>query len=69
MRGQPIRIAGPRDADALRALDERLSVIGSRRIPALETFLLTWLGVVLLAGTLARPRAACASACASAGSR
>jgi hypothetical protein len=52
VRGQPIRIAGPRDADALRALDERLSEIGSRRIPALETFLLTWLGVVLLAGTL-----------------
>jgi hypothetical protein len=52
VRGQPIHIAGPRDADALRALDDRLSEIGSRRIPALETFLLTWLGVVLLAGTL-----------------
>src|SRR5215212_5055880 len=52
VRGQPIRIAGARDADALRALDGRLSEIGSRRIPALETFLLTWLGVVLLAGTL-----------------
>jgi hypothetical protein len=52
VRGQPIRIAGPRDADALRALDDRLSVIASRRIPALETFLLTWLGVILLAGTL-----------------
>ena len=52
VRGQPIRIAGARDADALRALDERLSAVGSRRIPALETFLLTWLGVVLLAGIL-----------------
>jgi hypothetical protein len=52
VRGQPIRIAGPRDADALRELDARLSVIASRRIPALETFLLAWLGVVLLAGTL-----------------
>jgi len=52
VRGQPIQIAGPRDADALRALDDRLSEIGSRRIPALETFLLTWLGVVLLAGIL-----------------
>jgi len=50
VRGQPIRTAGPRDADVLRALDDRLSEIGSRRIPALETFLLTWLGVVLLAG-------------------
>jgi hypothetical protein len=56
VRGQPIRIAGPRDADALRALDDRLSEIGSRRIPALETFLLTWLGVVLLAG-IVRDRA------------
>lgn len=55
VRGQPIRIAGPRDADALRALDDRLSVIGSRRIPALETFLFTWLGVVLIAG-IARDR-------------
>jgi hypothetical protein len=52
VRGQPIRVGGPRDADALRALDDRLSVLVARRIPALETFLLTWLGVVLLAGTL-----------------
>jgi hypothetical protein len=52
VRGQPIHIAGARDADALRALDDRLSEIGSRRIPALETFLLTWLGFVLLAGIL-----------------
>lgn len=52
VRGQPIRLAGARDADALRALDERLAEIGSRRIPALQTFLLTWLGVVLLAGIL-----------------
>jgi hypothetical protein len=50
VRGEPIEITGPRDADALRALDDRLSEIGSRRIPALETFLLTWLGVVLVAG-------------------
>jgi len=52
VRGTPIQISGPRDADALRQLDARLAVIGSRRIPALETFLLTWLGVVLLAGIL-----------------
>lgn len=56
VHGEPIEIGGARDADALRALDGRLSVIGSRRIPALETFLLTWLGVVLLAG-IARDRA------------
>jgi hypothetical protein len=52
VRGQPIRIGGARDADALQTLDDRLSVIASRRIPALETFLLTWLGVILLGGTL-----------------
>jgi hypothetical protein len=52
MRGQPIRVGGARDAAALDALDDRLAVIGPRRIPALQTFLLTWLGVVLLAGIL-----------------
>ncbi|MBS1868501.1 MAG: hypothetical protein JSS99_02460 [Actinobacteria bacterium] len=56
VRGEPIAIGGARDAEALNALDNRLAVIGSRRIPALETFLLTWLGVVLLAG-VARDRA------------
>jgi hypothetical protein len=52
VRGQPIRIGGPRDEQALQQLDDRLAVIGPRRIPALETFLLTWLGIVLLAGIL-----------------
>ncbi len=52
VRGTPIEVAGPRGADALKQLDARLAVIGSRRIPALQTFLLTWLGVVLLAGIL-----------------
>ncbi len=52
VRGQPIAIGGARDADALRALNARLSVIAPRRIPALETFLFAWLGVLLLAGIL-----------------
>lgn len=52
MRGQPIRLAGARDAGALLKLDQRLEVIGSRRIPALQTFVFTWLGIVLLAGIL-----------------
>lgn len=52
VRGQPIVLAGARDAQALQRLDGRLGVIGPRRIPALETFLLTWLGVVLLGGIL-----------------
>jgi len=56
VRGEPIEVSGPRDAEALAALDDRLAVIGSRRIPALETFLFAWLGVVLVAG-IARDRA------------
>lgn len=52
VRGQPIRVAGTRDAGALKELDGRLEVIASRRMPALQTFLFTWLGVVLLAGIL-----------------
>ena len=36
VRGQPIEIADARDADALAQLDDRLSVIASRRIPALR---------------------------------
>jgi hypothetical protein len=56
VRGEPIRIEGARDAGALARLDERLAVIGPRRIPALQTFLFAWLGVVLLAG-IVRDRA------------
>lgn len=50
MRGRPIRIAGARDAGALQRLDERLAAVPARRIPALQTFLFTWLGIVLAAG-------------------
>ncbi|HEX4807251.1 MAG TPA: hypothetical protein VFU94_15230 [Conexibacter sp.] len=56
VRGQPITTAGARDAQALQRLDNRLGVIGPRRIPALETFLLTWLGLLLACG-IARDRA------------
>ncbi len=52
VRGEPIRIGGPRDADALRRLNDRLEVIAPRRMPTLYTFLFTWLGIVLLAGIL-----------------
>jgi hypothetical protein len=55
VRGEPIRVAGARDADALDRLNSRLSVIVPRRMPALQTFLLLWLGVVLVAG-IARDR-------------
>jgi hypothetical protein len=56
VRGQPIRLSGTRDAAAINALDERLSVIAARRMPALQTFLFTWLAIVLLAG-IVRDRA------------
>lgn len=52
VRGQPIRLSGVRDAAAINKLDERLSVISARRMPALQTFLYAWLAVVLLAGIL-----------------
>jgi hypothetical protein len=52
VRGEPIRIAGARDATALQQLNDRLAVIVPRRMPALQTFLFTWLGVILLAGIL-----------------
>lgn len=55
VRGQPIRLSGTRDAAAIDALDSRLSVIAARRMPALQTFLYTWLAIVLLAG-IARDR-------------
>jgi hypothetical protein len=50
VRGEPIAIGGTRDAAALTKLNSRLSVIIPRRMPALETFMLAWLFVVLLAG-------------------
>lgn len=50
VRGQQIRLSGSRDAAAINALDDRLSVISARRMPALQTFLFAWLAIVLLAG-------------------
>lgn len=52
VRGEPIRIEGARDADALRELNDRLSVVVPRRLPALQAFLFSWLGIILLAGIL-----------------
>ncbi|MBB4661531.1 hypothetical protein [Conexibacter arvalis] len=56
VRGQQIRLSGTRDAAVIHDLDDRLSVISARRMPALQTFLYTWLAVVLLAG-IVRDRA------------
>ena len=47
--------SGPRASATptrLQKLDDRLAIIGPRRIPALETFMLTWLGLMLLGGIL-----------------
>lgn len=52
VKGQPIGPSGARDAAALQQLNDRLGVIGPRRIPALETFMLAWLGLMLLGGIL-----------------
>ena len=45
--GEPIRVSGDRDVDAMRSLEGRLRVINGRRIPALKTFLLAWLALLL----------------------
>ncbi len=42
MRGKPVRLDGPLDDGSLRGLKERLVVIDSRRIPALEWLVLAW---------------------------
>jgi hypothetical protein len=56
VRGEPIAISGARDASALQRLDNRLSVVSSRRMPALQTFLYTLLALLLVAG-IVRDRA------------
>ena len=50
VRGQPIVVDGTRDSDALRAVQARWRVVGDRRIPALETVLMTWLAVLAVCG-------------------
>ncbi len=45
--GQPIRVSGERDVDAMRDIEGRLRVINGRRIPALKTFLLAWLALLV----------------------
>ncbi len=56
VKGQPIQVTGPRNADALRNFSKRLRVIGSRRFPALETILAGWLAVLLIGGVVADRR-------------
>lgn len=45
--GLPIRVAGDRDVDAMRSIEARLRVINGRRIPALKTFMLAWLALLV----------------------
>ncbi|WP_372790965.1 hypothetical protein [Paraconexibacter sp.] len=56
VKGQPIRVEGDRDAAALQTLTDRLRVVGSRRVPALQIMLVVWLAVVLAGGVLADRR-------------
>jgi hypothetical protein len=56
VKGQPIRIDGKRDAEALMELSDRLEVVAGRRFPALETLLAAWLGVLLLFAVVADRR-------------
>ena len=56
VKGQPLRIEGPRDAAALDRLEDRLRVVGPRRFPALEAMLAAWLALVLALGVVADRR-------------
>ncbi len=56
VKGQSIRIEGSRDAAGLQELTNRLRVVGSRRIPALQIMLVVWLAAVLAGGVIADRR-------------
>ena len=68
VKGQPIELAGRRDAGALESRADRLRVVLPRRLPALWTLVGGWL-VVLLARFWSQTGAACAGRCASVRSR
>ena len=51
VRGQPIRVAGARDAAALKDTEARLRVVSGRRTATLGALLFTWLALVLALGT------------------
>jgi len=50
VQGQPITTSGPRDPASLKAFRARIGVVNARQRPSLETFLLSWAGVILLLG-------------------
>ncbi|TML03985.1 MAG: hypothetical protein E6G41_12700, partial [Actinobacteria bacterium] len=53
MKGQQIKLDGPRDSLALETFNDRLKVVNGRRFPALETVLAAWLLLLLLLGLVA----------------
>ncbi len=56
VRGQAITRAGRRDPAGLERQRARLGVIDGRRWPAIDAFLLAWLGLVVLGGAVRRGR-------------
>jgi hypothetical protein len=44
--GRPMTATGERSAEALRTTEDRLQIVGSRRIPAFWAFTLTWLALL-----------------------
>lgn len=56
VKGRPLRVEPGRDAEALDDTDDRLRVIGPRRLPALQTIALSWLVLVLICGVTAGVR-------------
>jgi len=53
VQGQPITTGGSRDVGYLKAFRGRIGAVNDRQIPALQSFLLAWAGVILLLGVLA----------------
>jgi hypothetical protein len=56
VKGQPMRVDGRRNQDALTSLDQRLRVVGPQRFPTLEAVLAAWLGILLIGGLVADRR-------------
>ncbi len=52
VQGQPITAGGSRDVGYLKAFRGRIGALSGRQVPALESFLLAWAGLILLLGIL-----------------
>ncbi len=56
VKGQPIRVDGPRDQGGLEELIARLKVVGPQRFPTLQAVMLAWVALLLVGGLIADRR-------------